>query len=94
MPSDSDVSLPQLVSRKDPVYDEASRKARIEGTVILYVVIDPRGIASEVDVFRPLSPKLDQAAVECVRQWHFASGTKGSQPVAVATLIEINFKLL
>jgi TonB family protein len=94
MPSDSDVSLPQLVSRKDPVYDEASRKARIEGTVILYVVIDPRGIASEVDVFRPLSPKLDQAAVECVRQWHFAPGTKGSQPVAVATLIEINFKLL
>ena len=94
MPSDSDVSLPQLVFRKDPIYDEASRKTRIEGTVILYVVIDPRGIASELDVFRPLSPKLDQAAVESVRQWHFAAGTKGRQPVAVATLIEVNFKLL
>jgi TonB family protein len=94
MPSDSGLSLPKLVFRKDPVYDEDSRKARIEGTVILYVVIDPRGIASEVEVFRPLSPKLDQAAVESVRQWHFAAGTKGRQPVAVATLIEVNFKLL
>ena len=94
MPSDPDVSLPRLVSRKDPVYDEYSRKAGIEGTVILYVVIDPRGIPSEIEVFRPLSPQLDQAAVECVRQWRFAAATKGSQPVAVATLVEVNFKLL
>jgi uncharacterized protein YgbK (DUF1537 family) len=57
-------------------------------------VIDAHGIASEVDVFRPLSPKLDQAVIESVLQWHFAPGTKGSQPVAVATLIEDNFKLL
>ena len=81
MPPDPDVSLPKLVSRKDPVYDEASRKARIEGTVILYVVIDARGIASEVDAFRPLSPKLDQAVIESVLQWHFARAPRGANPL-------------
>jgi hypothetical protein len=44
---------------KIPFYDEDSRKARIEGTVVLYVVIDPRGIPSEVEVFRPLSPQSE-----------------------------------
>ena len=94
MPFDPDVTLPKLLSKRDPVCDEESRKARMEGTVVLYVVIDPQGVPAEIEVFRPLSPKLDQAAVDSVGQWRFAAATKQGQPVAVATLIEVNFKLL
>jgi protein TonB len=87
------VSPPRLVAKKEPSYGEASRQARIEGTVVLYVVISPDGKPEDVLVYRHLSPDLDAEAVRTVRQWRFTSGMSNGQPVAVPVLIEVNFQL-
>lgn len=87
------ISPPRLVSKKEPRYGEASRQARIEGTVVLYVVISPAGTPSDVLVYRHLSPDLDVEAVRSVRRWRFTAGMSNGQPVVVPVLIEINFQL-
>ena len=93
IPEGPGVSLPRLVSKKDPKYGAESRKAHIEGTVVLYVVIGPNGTPAEVLVYRPLSPDLDLEAVRCVQRWRFAPGVRDGQPVACAVMIEVNFRL-
>jgi TonB family protein len=88
-----DVMSPRVVSRVDPQYTEEARKQKIAGTVILSVVIQPDGLAHDINVVKSLTPDLDVKAVEAVQQWHFAPGTLKGEPVPVQATIEINFKL-
>jgi TonB family protein len=89
---DSGISMPRIISKEVPAYDEASRRARIQGTVVLYVVIDSGGTPSEIEVFRHLNPGLDASAIMAIKQWRFTPATKNGQPIAVGSLIEVNFK--
>jgi TonB family protein len=88
------VTLPKVVSKVEPQYGEKSRKARIEGTVVLYVVINTDGVAGDVLVYRPLSADLDQAAIRAIRRWRFSPGLRNGQPAALPVTIEVNFRLL
>lgn len=94
MPRGPGISLPRLVSKKEPKYGELSRKARVEGAVVLYVVIGTDGRPSEVLLYRRLTPDLDEAAMSSVRKWRFKPGTKDGKPVALPVTIEVNFRLL
>jgi TonB family protein len=89
---DPGISVPRIVSKQEPVYDEASRGAGIEGTVVLWVVIDANGFPSEIDIFRHLNPGLDSSAIQCIKQWRFTPATKNSQPIAIGVMIEMNFR--
>lgn len=93
LPQDAGVSVPRLSSKKQPRYDDASRKAKVEGTVVLYVVVGDNGGASDVSVFRPLNPALDANAIKAVRQWRFVPAMKNGQPIATAVLIEVNYEM-
>lgn len=92
MGDDSVVSMPRILSKRDPVYDEGSRQAHVEGTVILYIVVDAHGLPAEIDVYKHLSPALDASAVQAVRTWRFTPAMRNNRPIAVGSLIEINFK--
>lgn len=87
------ISTPRLLSKVEPSYDEASRQDRIEGTVVLYVVIDTSGVPGDILVIRPLNAGLTAQAIEAVRRWRFVPGKKDGQPVAVPATIEVNFRL-
>ena len=87
-------SMPRIASKKEPNYGKASRKARIEGTVTLYVVIGSDGVPNHVLVYRSVSRDLDLEAVKAIRQWRFHPGTRNGTPVALASMIEVNFRLL
>jgi periplasmic protein TonB len=88
------VSSPILVSKKEPEYSEEARKAKYQGTVLLYVEIDTNGRAQNIRVQRSLGLGLDEKAVEAVKQWKFKPGMKDGKPVIVAATIEVNFRLL
>jgi TonB family protein len=88
------VTAPQLVYRVEPEYPEEARKAGIEGTVVLYAVVNPDGMIRNVRVIRSLDPVLDENAMKAVRQWKFKPGMKDGKPVPVAASIEVTFRLL
>jgi TonB family protein len=88
------VSAPTLVFKKEPEYSEEARKAKYQGTVILYVEVDASGHPNNIRVQRSLGLGLDEKAIEAVRQWRFKPGYKDGRPVTVAATIEVNFRLL
>src|SRR4051794_6197773 len=88
------VTAPTLLFKKEPEYSEEARKAKYQGTVSLYIEVDPSGKATNIKVVRSLGLGLDEKAMEAVRQWKFKPGYKDGKPVTVAATIEVNFRLL
>jgi periplasmic protein TonB len=88
------VSSPILMAKVEPQYSEEARKAKYQGTVLLYVEIDTSGHATNIKVQRSLGLGLDEKAIEAVKQWKFKPGYKDGKPVMVAATIEVNFRLL
>ncbi len=88
------VSPPSILFKVEPEYSEEARKAKFQGTVLLYVVVDEKGLPRDIKVLRPLGLGLDQKAVEAVEKWKFTPGKKDGKPVPVQAQIEVNFRLL
>ncbi|HEX3877574.1 MAG TPA: TonB family protein [Bryobacteraceae bacterium] len=89
-----DVTRPELLRKMEPEYSEAARSAKLEGTVVLYVTVQPDGSATPIRVLKSLGMGLDEKAIEAVQQWQFKPATKNGEPVAVVATIEVNFRLL
>jgi TonB family protein len=88
------VTAPVVLYKKEPEYSEEARKAKYQGTVVLYIEVDPSGRAVNPRVVRSLGLGLDEKAMEAVRQWKFKPGYRDGKPVTVAATIEVNFRLL
>jgi len=90
-----DVSKPELVSKVNPAYPPAAQKNRIEGTVILSLLISEGGQVADVKLLRPAgkSSGLNEAAMAAVRQWKFRPAVKDGKRVKVWVTYPIVFKL-
>jgi protein TonB len=78
----------------EPVYSEAAREARIEGTVHLALVVEEDGTTSSVDLLEGLGFGLDEEAAKAVKQWQFQPGTVAGKAVRVQAKINVVFKIL
>jgi periplasmic protein TonB len=87
------ITAPRVVHKVDPQYTEEARAAKIEGTVLLSVVIGTDGAAHDINVINAPDSGLGIKAIDAVRQWQFSPGAKDGEPVAVRAQIEVNFKL-
>ena len=88
------VTAPALLYKVEPEYSEEARKAKYQGTVVVYVEVDPTGHAVNPRIVRSLGLGLDEKAIEAIRQWRFKPGYKDGKPVTVIAMIEVNFRLL
>lgn len=82
------ITAPNRLDR--PVYPPEAQAAGLEGVVIAEVVIDPSGDVVDAKVVRSI-PMLDEAALNAVRNWHFAPTLVNGQPVAVRMTVTVNF---
>jgi len=87
------VSAPRAIYQPDPEYSEEARKAKYQGTVVLWCVVGPDGRVREVRVQRSLGLGLDEKAMEAVKTWKFEPARKDGVPVAVQVNVEVNFRL-
>jgi TonB family protein len=88
------VSAPVLLQKVEPEYSEEARVGKIQGTVVLTVVIGVDGHASDITLARSIGFGLDEKAVDAVSIWQFKPGTQNGLPVPVVASIEVNFRLL
>jgi TonB family protein len=82
-----------LVSKEDPEYPVAARRAGVEGTVILDATIDETGQVTQVAVERGLPLGISEAAVAAVRHWKYKPARGRAGPVASHKAIRIVFSL-
>jgi len=87
------VSAPKAIATPDPEYSEEARKAKYQGTVILWLIVDQNGAPRDIKVARTLGMGLDQKAIEAVKHWKFEPAMKDGKPVAVQINVEVNFRL-
>jgi outer membrane biosynthesis protein TonB len=59
-------SSPRLHRKVEPEYSEEARKARLEGNVVLNVMVGSDGKASDLQVLHGLGMGLDENAVAAV----------------------------
>jgi TonB family protein len=87
-------SDPRLISHVDPAYTEKARKARIQGLVVLSIIVEPDGTPSNIRVSNSLRKDLDGKAIEAVKKWRFQPSMKDGQPVRYGPLeIDVDFHL-
>ncbi len=87
------VSAPRAIFAPEPEYSEEARKAKYQGTCVLWLVVGPDGKPREVRVTRSLGLGLDEKAIETVRTWKFEPALKDGKPVAVQISVEVEFRL-
>jgi protein TonB len=86
------VQAPRKIENVPPVYPHGARLARIEGIVILEVVIGIDGRVTSSRVLRSV-PMLDQAALDAVRQWVYTPALLNGTAVPVIMTVTVNFTL-
>jgi TonB family protein len=87
------VSAPRAIFAPDPEYSEEARKAKYQGTCVLWMVVGPDGRPRDIRVARTLGLGLDEKAIEAVKQWRFEPAMKDGRPVAVQINVEVTFHL-
>lgn len=87
------VSEPVPIFKPDPAYSEEARKAKYQGTVVLWIVVDASGSVTDCRVVKPLGLGLDEKAVETVKTWKFKPALRNGTPVPVRVMVEVSFRL-
>jgi TonB family protein len=62
----------------------------VEGTIMVQALVGKDGRVKDTKIVKSI-PMLDQAAVDCVRQWVFKPALSKNQPVAVWVAVPIRF---
>ena len=88
-----DVTPPIKIAGDQAKYTEIARRARIQGIVVLEIVVDRAGEVTETRVLKPLPMGLDGKAIDAVRTWKFRPATFQGKPVAVYFIVTVNFRL-
>lgn len=86
------VAEERLVSRIEPDYSEHAREQRLQGTVILNILVDKQGSVSSLSRVSG-DTQLTLLAAKAVRQWKFAPLVRDGAPVSFESRITLDFAL-
>lgn len=90
------LAAPGILSKVDPAYPSASRKAGQEGTVLLRIEILANGRTGDISVVQSTGySALDEAAIAAVGKWQFvpAKDLSTGRSVACTTTLPVSFRL-
>ena len=87
------VTPAEIVSKPTPAYTDEARKARVEGEVLLEVVLEASGKVRVLRVVRGLGHGLDESAVRAAEQINFKPALRDGQPSDSTAVLHIIFQL-
>ena len=87
------VSAPVCIYCPLPEYSEEGRKAKYQGLVVLWAVVDENGRVRDIRVQKGLGLGLDEEAIRAAQNWRFKPAERFGKPVPVAMAIEVRFNL-
>jgi len=80
-----------LIHKVIPQYPDLARRAGVQGTVVLDIVVSKGAVTQVKFVSGPGA--LSQAAMDAVRWWRFEPYLLNGQPAIVETTVVVNFRL-
>ena len=82
-----------LVNKVNPMYPLVARQQHVSGSVILHARVTETGTTSDLFPIATADPILTAAAVDAAKQWMYKPYLLNGRPVAVETVITMNFSL-
>jgi len=80
------------LKRVAPTYPPLARQARIQGTVLLRIVISKSGDVTELSLISG-HPLLAPAVIEAVREWKYRPCLRDGEAIEVETVVLVKFAL-
>lgn len=91
---DPDIKKPVVIYMPIPPYTEEAKEAKVEGLVILQVIVRKDGSVDALKVLRGVGYGLDESAIRTIaKEWKFKPGMLKEVPVDVLVTIEVSFRL-
>jgi protein TonB len=88
-----DTRPPIILYKPKPVYTDIARQKRIQGEVVLKVMLGAAGNIEILSVERTLGYGLDQAAEDAARLIRFRPALRNGRPVDMPVVLHITFSL-
>jgi TonB family protein len=82
-----------ILSKPEPIYTLAARRAGVRGTVILRAVFSARGTVDDILVLRSLPYGLTEETITAAKRIKFKPATNGGQPVSMFLQLEYHFNV-
>jgi TonB family protein len=83
----------EILSKPTPAYTDDARHAKVEGEVLLEVVLEASGKVRVLRVVRGLGHGLDESAVRAAEQINFKPALRDGQPSDSTAVLHIIFQL-
>jgi TonB family protein len=87
------VTAPKPVYHPNAEYTDKARKKKIQGSVVVTIVVTDEGTVRDARIVSGLEKDLDKQALKAVSAWKFEPATKDGKPVAVRIRVEVDFRL-
>ena len=86
------MTAPRVISEVKPTYTNDALTQKIQGTVVLELVVRSDGRPSDIRIVRSLDPGgLDEQAIIAASQWRFEPGRLAGKPVNVLVTVMLDF---
>ena len=86
------VKTPRRLVNAAPTYPQDAINEKVQGVVVLDVIVDAEGVPSDVQVVQSI-PMLDAAAIEAVKKWRYEPTLMNGVAVPIAMTVSLNFSL-
>ncbi|HTB97187.1 MAG TPA: energy transducer TonB, partial [Terracidiphilus sp.] len=83
----------KITKKVQPHYPASAKKQRIQGRVLLDVIIGKDGTVENIKIKKSVSSDIDQSAIDAVRQWTYEPFLLNGNPVEVQTTVSVTFSL-
>jgi len=83
----------RLVKRVTPRYPEQERQSHVEGTVSIYAWIGKDGSVSEPRIVSSVTPGLNDASLDAVRQWRYEPASCNGTPIDIEIVLTVIYQL-
>lgn len=90
---EGEIMPPKLLKHVYPEYPREAIEARTQGIVILEATTDIDGTVKDLKVIKTVSPLLDQAAIDAVRQWVYEPLIINGKAKRAILKVQIKFEL-
>jgi len=78
---------PRLIHKVEPKFTPIAQSSRVQGNVVLQLIVDEKGSPKDIIVISPLGFGLDESAEAAVRSWQFVPGEKNGVPVPIVATV-------
>ena len=88
------VTQPKCIYCPNPDYSDAARAVKIQGTVILSVLVTAEGRVARIYILKGAPFGLTAQAIKATRNWRMEPAQKDGKPVSARNNVDITFRLL